>query len=457
MTNNEDDFPPALVPAYEMQHPNQNITLYSGAIELTQLDAQYVGTGALYFRWLPYPGIEFCWSGNNDSPTSIFEELQVGFPQLGVSVSAHPISVPLFPGPGKVTGDLAEPIVLGDGQELKNVIFHLVNFHEYRNGEGIRPPSNRTHSWRAGRLELEGEEWRVTIDSIADCRERIESARSVGGFVITHVGKLERIDDSIFTATDANRVMEALFFFLSFVRGFWVAPILPIGFNRAGERVWSTWGSHVEHPYQHVDSWFPLKHPTSIRALFSEFLKRFYNPIWNEPIRLAIQWYIDSNLRSIGLFNTLPGGIVIEQVALEMLSWVQFVEEGGASRRQFDAVQASEKIRRLLSRFNVPTDIPAISKSLVAASTDNGWSTSPDAFTAIRNWTVHSTPQKRDRIRNLTNQAILEAWKLGLWYIELILLSLLKYEGVYHNRLRPNRNQLDAEAIPWGTPPAEAE
>jgi hypothetical protein len=184
--------------------------------------------------------------------------------------------------------------------------------------------------------------------------------------------------------------------------------------------------------------------------LFSGFLKWFRNPIWNEPLRLAIQWFVECNLKPGRVFNTLWGAIVIEQVALEMLSWVRFVEsEPLHSRSKFAGFRAAEKIRLLLSRFHIPLAIPDELQSLLAQARNNNWETGPEALTMIRNRIVHSSPKSREQIRDLSGYSILEAWKLGLWYIELLLLSLFEYQGVYHNRLRRDRNARDVEPVPW--------
>lgn len=376
----------------------------------------------------------------------------MSLPELGVSASADATSLPFFSGPGEVKLELTGALVLGNERNLREVKFHLTNFHDYKGGRPITIAfGGYRQSW-FGRLITEGEGWRVTVDSIKDISPLLEEARSVRGYVITHVGKLERIDNGTFTAAEANQILEALLFFFSFTRGYWVAPILPVGLDEAGRGIWQTWAPHVAHPCRYVDSWFPSDNPTSISTLFSGFLRRFSDPGWNEPIRFAIQWYVDSNLKR-DLFNVMPGAIVIEQVALEMMSWVRLVEQGRSySKNQFDKLPAAEKIRLLLLSLNVPISVPAVLENLVAVSDEKGWATGPQALTAIRNCITHSSLQKRDQFRELPDDAVYEAWKLGLWYIELVLLNLFDYRGVYHNRLRRNRDPGDCEALPWMSP-----
>jgi hypothetical protein len=143
---------------------------------------------------------------------------------------------------------------------------------------------------------------------------------------------------------------------------------------------------------------------------------------------------------------------VIEQAALEMLSWVRLVEsEPVYSHEDFHSRRypAAEKIRLLLSTFNISLAIPDELPSLLAQALENNWGTGPQALTVIRNRIVHSSPENRERIRDLSTYPIMETWKLGLWYMELLLLSLFEYQGVYHNRFRRDRNVRDVEPVPW--------
>lgn len=206
-------------------------------------------------------------------------------------------------------------------------------------------------------------------------------------------------------------------------------------------------------PWRYVETWFPSSRPSSVSSLFSGFLKWFLNPTWNEPLRRAIEWFVDCNLTAGGgTFSSLPGAIVIEQVALEMLSWVRLVEsEPVYSREEFHSRRfpAAEKIRLLLSGLNIPPAIPDELPSLLRQARENNWRTGPQALTAIRNRIVHSSPENRERIRDLSTYPIMETWKLGLWYMDLLLLSLFEYQGVYHNRLRRDRDVGDVEPVPW--------
>src|SRR5581483_10799633 len=180
---------PAIVPIYLMHEPNQPIPLYSGPIEITQHSITYSGKGTLQLQWFPYPGIGFNWHNDDASPRDALRGLTISLPDLGASARGYPISVPYWE-EGKVAGYLEEPIDLGEDRGLTEVVFHLVNFSDYINGGPVR--RGPSHSWR-GRLEFQGLEWQVTIDSVKDYYDLIKDTESKRGYAITHVGKLERI------------------------------------------------------------------------------------------------------------------------------------------------------------------------------------------------------------------------------------------------------------------------
>ena len=51
----------------------------------------------------------------------------------------------------------------------------------------------------------------------------------------------------------------------------------------------------------------------------------------------------------------------------------------------------------------------------------------------------------------LSFEAYRQARELGLWYIELLLLELFEYSGLYSNRLTRKWTG-DVETVPWASP-----
>lgn len=66
----------------------------------------------------------------------------------------------------------------------------------------------------------------------------------------------------------------------------------------------------------------------------------------------------------------------------------------------------------------------------------------PHAITDIRNSLVH--PVSKKDVRN----CYIEAWKLSLWYLELSVLALCGYDGIYTCRLTATY-VTDSKKVPW--------
>ena len=74
------------------------------------------------------------------------------------------------------------------------------------------------------------------------------------------------------------------------------------------------------------------------------------------------------------------------------------------------------------------------------------WRTGPHALTAVRNDLVHP----EEKLGDLPHEIYHEAWNLGQWYIEMMLLNKLSYKGEYANRLLTWRDGDQAiQFVPW--------
>jgi hypothetical protein len=51
--------------------------------------------------------------------------------------------------------------------------------------------------------------------------------------------------------------------------------------------------------------------------------------------------------------------------------------------------------------------------------------------------------------RNLFTDLYVDAWRLGMWYLELAILRLCNYEGTYANRLADEHWVGEVEDVPW--------
>jgi hypothetical protein len=440
-----EQIPPALRPLYLTEEPNQPIQLYQGSLEITQGETVVTGTGNILLEWFPSLDVKFELS----NPNHFFLSFQLDKASLKLLEFTPPVTTGVFiykKSESFISGSLDNPFILQSEQNLSSLLFHLINFRDFQ-GNGISTP-NRRHFWH-GRVVLEADNWSVIIDSLENFRDIKESLKSQGGYAVTHVGKLERSDRVTFTAEQADDFLTVLYLFLSFSRGLRTPPILQVGNNISEEKVLEKWTcDYMTSSWTHVKSWFPNLQAQSLKKAFPGFLQRWKSPTWQEPIKLGIHWYLESNAQA----GSIHGSIVLEQVAFELLSWVLVVEEKGLlSPDGFSKLPAADQLRLLLSQSGVPLKLPRSLVNLSQASSALNWVDGPQAFTEIRNAITHSGNQKkRQKIVQLPFPAIVEAYELGLWYLELVFLRLFEYQGDYFNRVAQKpRYQDNIEAVPW--------
>ena len=204
--------------------------------------------------------------------------------------------------------------------------------------------------------------------------------------------------------------------------------------------------------WQDRGTWLPTLTTEGLIDTFPGFFTLWNEDSWKQPISQAISWYIYGNLQQSGLENS----IIIVQACLELLSWVILVENGSVAKQTFNEDleynKTSKKINRLLEHFKIPNNIPYEFESLknfeseLKHSKNNG----PYAITEIRNSIVHASPENRRTYMSLSHKTKEESLELGLWYIELIILKLFKYDGVYRNRASKSYiNNQWSEKVPW--------
>jgi len=336
--------------------------------------------------------------------------------------------------PPSVAGVLNAALEIGSRQDLSYVVLHLPNF--------IACPTG---------IVLETNRVRITIKPVEDYRNLVKKLKGVGGYAITHVGKLEGTNSALVPVKEVKGTLYSLFNFLSFVCGSVVQPILPVGFDGQGNIAWQQWASKQIDSWRSENSpWCDPRSGDSISAVFRGFMACHRNELWEKPLRDAIHWYVVSNRRQ-GLY--VEDAVVLTQAALEMLASVVLVEDPETAyftRDQFDKLNAAQKLRCLLNWAGIPRDIPPETHELEKAAGAMQWEDGAEAFTTIRNGIVHTTSVKRKTMEKIPARARFEACSLGLWYLELVLLRLFNYEGDYVNRLIRGDWRCNAvRRVPW--------
>jgi hypothetical protein len=71
-----------------------------------------------------------------------------------------------------------------------------------------------------------------------------------------------------------------------------------------------------------------------------------------------------------------------------------------------------------------------------------------DALLKARNDIIHANKK-----HGFSNELVKQARDLSLWYVEMVVLRIIKYNGVYNNRLVWNQNYGKFIFVPWHQEP----
>ncbi|MBA2312950.1 MAG: hypothetical protein H0V97_09160 [Actinobacteria bacterium] len=414
---------------YLTQSASEDILLFEGQMSLTPGDQgePITAEGRVWFKWEPSPRPYFGLHSN---------DAQLIFGREEATVVLHPDEVQLatsnvaIGGAGEfpVHGTI-ERVSLGDAESpLASVMFHVTNFTNYAGGS----------------LSFDVGEWRITITPASGITSLIAELRYRGGFGITHIGKIERQDGGVFVADDVTGLLSFLFLLLSFARGLWTGPILPLGIGANGQVVWQSWGSWKLGRWRGMPTWFDELIPNALGAIAPEFWRRWEDPQWHRPLQTLVSSLVET--------NTTPSTevrLLIIQTTLELLSWMLLVETQQVhNRRKFDKLSAADKIRALLSHYDVGYAIPQELAALSSLTSARRYKDGPDACTQLRNGLVHPHEKGRRRVETLLVQEKFEAAQLLHWFAEVVFLKDLGYSGKYGNRLRLPRWSGDLDDLP---------
>jgi hypothetical protein len=447
MVLNWDDLPPALKPHYEAEEPNQPILLYEGDLQIGTAEAEVVGSGKIHFKWFPYPQAEFNASVSELPRPDVVEaflklpgvenSVRVFIASTNHSDSATGTSM-------QIIGRLRERMEMGSSHCLSYVQFHLTNFTRFI-GNGIAVIEDGEAKFAAQRITFEQDSWRITIDEFQTTTSRLKSVESQGGYVIAHVGKLEKLDGTTFAAEEARQFLECFDYFLSFLQGFRTSPLLLVGYDSMDLPVWKESNVSNAAPWRSVFTWSYGLISRDIATVVPGFFRWWKD--WGDSARIVIHWYLES-FQS----GTVEGACILETAALELLAWVKFEDEfrDDLSRKQKKFGYASQKLNHLLASSGIPQTIPIELNDMTSLATRQKWMNGAQTFCAIRNNITHAAPENRERLTDISVAARVEARQLGLWYVELILLRLFNYEGRYFNRLPKGIRYIgDLEPVPW--------
>lgn len=251
-------------------------------------------------------------------------------------------------------------------------------------------------------------------------------------YAFPHHVSIRRIDGAAFSAEEAGRQLNLLGDFLTFCRGYWVSTALTAGIRADGTVAMEELGTRQVSPKKVSYNWLDFHYGQCMIELFPKFAERMEDSAWQEAIRHALYWYVRADTNLVGP----DGGCFLLQAALERLAWHVLVRDRQShTEAGFSHLSAAEQLRLLFSALRLPSAIPDGLGELQQAGRTLDWNDGPQAFVGVPNRLVHPPkPNRRD-----PKLPFFEAYALGKWYVELVLLSACGYEGKYSNRTKIRR------------------
>lgn len=442
-------------PVYSQGAPNVCIDLGTAAIEFALDDKAHRTDAHVELRFAPFARLLFSLAAHDVTPMlgsllSLLRRgstLRLSLPDHhGASFDAFLIHVgtsgaTFLPQSSVVT-------LTRRTDDLASAVFHLFNLPDFHGPDDYAiQGSEPNDGWaRCGRATLEADGWKITIAGLRATSDLEEALRTDGGYVITHMGKVERSDRSTFSSERLDSVLCCLQYFVAFCVGRWVGVALPVGVDQQGDKVFEEWGIPRVAPndWSGTGSWFDEHHGELLSQVFPGFYARWKDPLWTQAVETALYWYVCANDRGYGV--GVDGALILAQNALECLAWTycvqerRIVSEPAFSRR---GLPAADKIRMLASTLEIPVDLPGDMTALRACA-GTASSNIPDAITFIRNALVHPTKSKP-----FAQDAYYEAWRLAMWLLDLVLLRLCGHSGEYADRLADGRCAGQMSKVPW--------
>jgi len=188
--------------------------------------------------------------------------------EIDISVKVRVSETITYTGQNKsvISGYPCEAIVKGKSQELTSLVFHLPNFPFFNifntwvmNEEGEEKELEGWLGWVFdGQFVFEAGDWRIVLATLPENWDIQELLQSQGGYSLTHICKLERLERTPFSMNDARDLLEAFSYYLSFARGLWLVPMLIAGFDAGGTQVFEEWSAC------RADSWQNLQRIPSL-------------------------------------------------------------------------------------------------------------------------------------------------------------------------------------------------
>ncbi|NEQ77649.1 MAG: hypothetical protein F6K23_34330 [Okeania sp. SIO2C9] len=414
----------------EQEFPSQPIPLYDDSAELTDGKNTIRGQALIQISWYPSPYIsvkfEYSVEYFSKNINLNLDNIELKLTQINLvprmKVMLRGPSIYIINGTEKrvFSGDLKEPFIQGRTDDLSSVTFYITNF-DFLFVKIVK--CNVEEKER--QVIFEYGDWHIVLAESnypLDFEKKLEAE---GGYGITHICQIKRSDGKTFDSKEGYEIINAFIYYISFLRGIWIAHLYVLGFDTQGNKILEEWRT----PTLKADSWQSLyysfsRHATEIIDAFSGFMKKWQDETWKEVIQNSIQWYIESSKHTNG-YNT---SIILVHSALEKLAWTYLNSNNYISPDGFKKLTFGDKLRLLLKTLNISLLPIDENWQITKLAKEYNWGTdSVNIIGQVRNLLIHPKISKTEKKIKLTENMMQQVFIVAHSYLLKCLLQLFDY------------------------------
>jgi hypothetical protein len=441
------DIPEMLEFSVKMEVPNEDIIIHEGIFILKGKDDIKVN-GRIDFRWFPFPGVYFEGTLENQVSNNFYKEKYeieiegLYFSDCTVSRIITKIgkisNIQLF---GRTFGNS----ISGDSKKtVSSVNFAIPNLKRFWGSQVL----DKENGIWGSRLSFKVDNYEIAIDSVNNFDKLKRELNGKGGYLNIYAGKINKTENDLISLTEANSVLASFNYFISLLNGRRTSALFLRGIYE-NEVLWSDFTPDAVDTYKDSKNWTWDNPEVNYVASFTKFYELWKDENNCSLLKSLTGWYLEAN----NGFSSPESSIVKGQIALELLYNFLLIEKKGLILgKDAESISAANKIRLLLNHLNINYTIPQNFTHLeqYKKASNGSVNDAPDAIVQIRNAVVHGQLKKRQKISDLNSETKREALHLTIWYIELAIMFILEYDGLYINRCKAVGWANDMkELVPW--------
>ncbi|HSH61721.1 MAG TPA: hypothetical protein VK988_19160 [Acidimicrobiales bacterium] len=331
---------------------------------------------------------------------------------------------------------LNEPLMrdLRSGPPATEVRAEIINFMDVDGSAvrlGTRKRRGRVRCW-VGDLEL-------TIDP-APAYEDARRLLNDEAFALTHVASVRRRSGAPITPGEFDEIEQRMFRALSFAAGSYVGIGCAAGFANEDVRCWERWTAGRVQAWGTRLPWLASRPAQDLESFLPKFWALLDSPAWAAALP-GVVGSLAEGMRDNSIDVRLPTLIT----GLELFLWTLLVSERQLlNDSEFEGLKSAGALNLVLGLNGIPREVSSVLTELKAFALKSFGGNGPRSLIAIRNRVVHPPSKNRERPQP---SLVVEAWRLAVWYLELLVLHRCDYRG---SHLTPWAKAVwDNEPVPW--------